>query len=86
MLHRAASGSIGRADFFFHSFTLLTVGSFVACVADTVPHQAQPVPTALRIDALGGGNVALGALPAAVALTAPPGVLAVTAAQDGTGG
>lgn len=58
----------------------------MACVADTGPRHAQPVPTALRIDTLGGRNVALGALPAAVALTAPPGVLAVTAAQDWTGG
>lgn len=65
---------------------MLTVGSFVACVADTVPRHAQPVPTALRIDALGGRNVTFGALPAAVALTAPPGVLAITGAQDGTGG
>lgn len=66
--------------------TLFTVWPLVASVAHTVARHAQSVPTALRIDTLRGGNVALSALPAAVALTAPPGVLAVTAAQDWTGG
>lgn len=66
--------------------TLFTVWPLVASVAHAVARHTQSVPTALRIDTLRGGNVALGALPAAVALTAPPGVLAVTAAQDRTGG
>lgn len=57
----------------------------MAAVAHTVTRHAQSVPTALRINTLGGRNVALGALPATVALTAPPGVLAITAAQDWTG-
>ena len=65
---------------------MFTVGSFVPGVAHTVTRNAEPVTAALRIDTLGGGNVTLGALPAAVALTAPPGVLPVTAAQDRTGG
>lgn len=64
---------------------MFTVGSLVAGVANAVTRHAQSVPTALRIDTLGGRNVALSALPAAVALTAPPGVLAITAAQDRTG-
>lgn len=67
------------------SFTLFTVGSFVAGVAHTVTRHAQSVSAALRIDTLGGRDVTLGALPAAVALAAPPGVLPVTAAQDGAG-
>lgn len=66
-------------------FTLFTVGSSVAAVAHTVARHAESVSPALRIDTLGGGNVTLGALPAAVALAAPPGVLAVTAAQDRAG-
>lgn len=68
------------------SFTLFTVGSFVARVAHTVARQAVSMSPALRVDTLGGGNVTLGALPAAVALAAPPGVLAVTAAQNWAGG
>ncbi len=56
----------------------------MAGVAHTVSRHTQPVSTALRIDTLGGRDVTLGALPATVALTAPPGVLAVTAAQDRT--
>lgn len=71
---------------FFLSFTLFTVGSFVARVAHTVACQAVSVSPALRVDTLGGGNVTLGALPAAVALAAPPGVLAVPAAQNRAGG
>lgn len=78
----AAFNPKGRS--FVFSSTLLTVRPLVAGVAHAVAGHAQPVPAALRVDALGGGNVALGALPAAVALTAPPGVLAVTAAQDRT--
>lgn len=58
----------------------------VAGVAHTIARHAQAVSATLRVDALGGGNVALGALPATVALAAPPGVLAVTAAQDWTSG
>lgn len=57
----------------------------MAGVAHTVARHAQSVSAALRIDTLGGRNVAFGALPAAVALTAPPGVLAITTAQDRTG-
>lgn len=66
--------------------TLLTVRPLVASVAHAVARHAQAVPAALRVDALGGGNVALGALPATVALAAPPGVLAITTAQDWTSG
>ena len=66
--------------------TLFTVGSSVAAVAHTVAGHAEPVAPALRVDALRGRDVTLGALPAAVALAAPPGVLTVTAAQDGAGG
>lgn len=66
--------------------TLFTVDSFAAGVAHADARHAVPVAPAQRIDALGHGNVTLGALPAAVALTAPPGVLAVTAAQNWTGG
>lgn len=83
MLHLVSWNPEGR--FPFH-ITLLTVGSFVARVAHTVSRHAQPVSPALWVDALGGGNVTLSALPAAVALTAPPGVLAVTATQHRTGG
>lgn len=71
---------------FFSPFTLFTVGSFVASAAHTAACHAVSVSPTLRIDTLGGGNVTLGALPATVALTAPPGVLAVTAAQNWTGG
>ncbi len=84
MLHLlAASSPMGRC--FFSPFTLFTVGSFVAGVAHTIARHAQPMSTTLRIDTLWGRNVTLSALPAAVALTAPPGVLAITAAQNRTG-
>ena len=85
MLLLAASSPTGRTRF-FSPFTLLTVGSLVAGVAHTVTRHTQSVSAALRIDTLGGRDVTLGALPTAVALTAPPGVLAITAAQDRTGG
>lgn len=64
---------------------MFTVGSFVAGVAHTVACHAQSVSPALRINTLGGRNVTFSALPATVALTAPPGVLAIAAAQDWTG-
>lgn len=83
--HRNMLLPIQWEEAFLSPFTLFTVGSFMAGVAHTVTRHAQPVSATLRIDALGGWNVTLGALPAAVALTAPPGVLAVTAAQDRTG-
>lgn len=70
---------------FFFPFTLFTVGSFVACVAHTVAGHAQTMSATQRVDALGRGDVTLRALPAAVALTAPPSVLAIAAAQDWTG-
>lgn len=84
MVHLAALNPMKGS--FFSPFTLFTVGSFVASVAHTVACHAVSVSPTLRIDALGGRDVTLGALPATVALTAPPGVLAITAAQDGTGG
>lgn len=65
--------------------TLLTAAAFVAAVAHAVARDAESVSPTLRIDTLGGGHVTLGALPTAVALAAPPGVLAITAAQDGAG-
>lgn len=83
MVHVAALSPLKGS--FFSPFTLFTVGSFVASVAHTVARYAVPVSPALRIDTLGGRNVTLGALPATVALTAPPGVLAITAAQNWTG-
>lgn len=83
MLHLAALNPIGRI-FLFPS-TLFAVGSLVAGVAHAFTTHAQSVSTTLGINTLGGRNVALSALPAAVALTAPPGVLTITAAQDGAG-
>lgn len=82
MLHLAASSPTGRT--FFFPLTLVTVGSLVAAVAHTVTRHTQSVPTTLRINTLGGRNVTLCALPATIALTAPPGILAITAAQDRT--
>lgn len=64
--------------------TLITVDSFVAGVAHTISRHTESMSPTLRIDALGGRNVTLCALPAAKALAAPPGVLAVAAAQHGT--
>lgn len=64
---------------------MITVDSFVARVAHTISRHTESMSPTLRIDALGGRNVALRALPAAEALAAPPSVLAIPAAEHGTG-
>lgn len=66
-------------------FTLLAVASLVAGAAHTVTRHAESMTPTLWIDTLRGRHVALCALPTAVTLTAPPGVLAVPTAQDRTG-
>jgi len=50
--------------------TLFTVVPLVASVADAGAHNADAVSTAVDVDALVGRHVALGALPATVALAA----------------
>jgi len=62
-----------------------TIFSFVSRVASARAHDADPTPPALRVNALRGGHVALGALPAAEAETAALGVLPVATTQHGTG-
>lgn len=66
-------------------FTFLAVLAFVPRVAGTGAHDADAAAPALRVDALRGGHVALGALPAAEAQAAALGVLPVAAAQHGAG-
>lgn len=66
--------------------TFLTVLAFVARRADAVPIDAGAVAPAGRVDALVHGHIALGPLPAAVALAGPLRVLSVPAAQDRAGG
>lgn len=66
--------------------TLFTVGSFVASVAHTGAHHTEAVAPTLRIETLSGRDITLSALPTAVAKTAPPGVLAVTTAENWAGG
>lgn len=66
--------------------TFLTVLPFVAGGADAGPINAGAVAPAGGVDALIHGHIALGALPAAVALACPFGVLSVPAAQHRAGG
>lgn len=65
--------------------TFLTVVALITSIADAGAHDADAVSSAVDVDALVGWHVALGAFPPAVALAAAPRVLAVTAAQHGTG-
>lgn len=62
------------------TITFFTVFPFVARVADAGSHDAGPVAAACDVDALVGGNVALGALPAAVTHAATFKVLTIPAA------
>ena len=66
--------------------TLLADDPPPACTAHAAACHTDAVASALGVDALGRGDVTLGTLPAAVALTAPPAVLAVVTAQDRAGG
>lgn len=66
--------------------TFFAALSLVAGVADAGAHDAGAVAAAGHVDALVGGHVALGALPAAVAQAPALHVLAIPAAQHGTGG
>lgn len=66
--------------------TFLTVLPFVAGRADAGPINAGAVAPAGGVDALIHGHIALGALPAAVALACPFGVLSIPAAQHRAGG
>lgn len=66
--------------------TFLAVLALVARVADAGAHDAGAVVAAGHVDALAGGHVALGALPAAVAQAPALHVLAVAAAEHGAGG
>lgn len=66
--------------------TFFAVLPLVARVADARPHDARPVAAARDVNALVGGNVALGALPAAVTHAATFKVLTVPTAQHRAGG
>lgn len=66
--------------------TFLTALALVARVADAGAHDAGAVVTAGHVDALAGGHVTLGALPAAVAQAPALHVLAVPTAEHGAGG
>ena len=66
--------------------TFLAVLALVAGVADAGAHDAGAVVTAGHVDALVGGHVALGALPAAVAQAPALHVLAVPTAEHWAGG
>lgn len=68
------------------SFTFFAVLALVAGVADAGAHDAGAMVAAGHIDALAGGHVALGALPAAVTQTPALHVLAVPTTEDGAGG
>lgn len=62
-------------------FTFLAVFPLVSGVTHTRPYDADAVTTAVDVDALVVGDVTLGAFPATVAQTAPPGVLTIPTAQ-----
>lgn len=68
------------------TLTFLTALSLVAGVADAGAHDAGAVAAAGHVDALIGRHVALSALPATVAQAPALHVLAIPAAQHGTGG
>lgn len=65
--------------------SFLAVLAFVPRVAGTGAHDADPAAPTLWVDALGGGHITLGALPATEAQAAALGVLSVSAAEHGTG-
>ena len=66
--------------------TFLAALALVAGVADAGAHDAGAVVAAGHVDALVGGHVALGALPAAVAQAPALHVLPIPAAEHGAGG
>lgn len=66
--------------------TFLTVLALVAGVADAGAHDAGAMVAAGHVDALVGGHIAFGALPAAVAQAPALHVLAVPTAEHGAGG
>lgn len=66
--------------------TFFAVLSFVARVADAGPHDAGPMAAARDVNALVGGHVTLGTLPAAVTHATTFEVLTVPTAQHWTGG
>lgn len=68
------------------SITFFAVLPLVAWVADARPHDAGPVAAARDVNALVGGHVALGALPAAVTHAATFKVLTVPTAEHRAGG
>lgn len=65
--------------------SFFTIFSFVSGVAGAGAHDADATAPTLWVNALRGGHVALGALPAAEAQAAALGVLPVAAAQHRTG-
>lgn len=69
-----------------YTITFFAVLPFVAGVADAGSHDAGPAVAACDVDALVGGDVALGALPAAVTHAATFKVLAIPAAEHRAGG
>lgn len=68
------------------TLTFLAALSLVAGVADAGAHDAGAVAAAGHVDALIGRHVTLSALPATVAQAPALHVLAIPAAQHGTGG
>lgn len=70
---------------FTRSLTFLTVVSLITSVADAGTDDADTVSSTVDVDTLVGWHIAFSAFPAAVALTASPGVLAVPTAQHRTG-
>lgn len=68
------------------TLTFLAALSLVAGVADAGAHDAGAVAAAGHVDALIGRHIALSALPATVAQAPALHVLAIPAAQHGTGG
>ena len=67
------------------SLTFLTIITLITSVADASTDNADAVSSTVDVDALVGWHVALGAFPAAVALAAATGVLAITTAQHWAG-
>lgn len=65
--------------------TFFTVFAFVAWIADARSHDTGPMVATCNINALVGGNVTLGAFPAAVTHAATFKVLTISTAQHWTG-
>lgn len=67
------------------SLTFLTIITLITSIADASTDNADAMSSTVDVDALVGWHVALGAFPAAVALAAATGVLAITTAQHWAG-